>query len=134
MYAPSARNYRSWQFYLTENKQMLHSLANIHPYGQMLNTASWAILICNDENIEPEIGYGVLNVAAATQNLLLALHDKEFGAVWLGVYPRQERMSEMSKIWSLPNNHHPISLIAVGIANETPQQPVRNEPEKIHVR
>lgn len=132
MYAPSARNYRSWQFYLSNDRSFLKKLSEIHPYGKMLNEASWAVLVCNDNTIEPEIGYAVINCAAAVQNFLLAAHDKGFGAVWLGVYPRIDRMDSIGAEFQCPSNHIPMSLIALGIPAELPDQPVRVEPGKIH--
>lgn len=132
MYAPSARNYRSWQFYLSCDRTFLLKLSEIHPYGKMLAEASWAVLVCNDDEIEPEDGYAAINCAVAVQNFLLSAHDKGFGAVWLGVYPRIERVKDMRAVFNCPAHHSPMSLIALGVPAEIPVQPVRVEPDKIH--
>src|SRR6056297_2684657 len=92
MYAPSARNQQPWHFIIVNDEKKLNELAVIHPYGKMVSGASHAILICGDEKLELSSGYWPVDCAAATQNLLLAAPSIDLGAVWLGVYPRDERM------------------------------------------
>lgn len=131
MYAPSAHNSRSWRFILTSNKEHLIKISEIHPYAKMLPNASWAVLFCNDMNAEKTEGYGALNVAASVENFLLAIHGMGYGAVWLGIYPRQERMNALKDFFDLPDYLMPIALCSVGIPKHKPPQPNRFEPEKI---
>ena len=131
MYAQSAHNSRSWRFILTSKKEHLLQLSKIHPYAKMLPEASWAVLFCNDMNAEKTEGYGALNVAASIENFLLAIHGMGYGAVWLGIYPRQERMAMMRDFFDLPDYLLPIALCSIGVPQNIPPQPNRFEPEKI---
>ncbi len=133
MYAPSARNMRSWQFIIIDRRELLEKLAVIHPYGKMLAGASIAILVCGDLQIETEEAYNVINCAAATQNILLAAHANGLGAVWLGVYPRKDRMKGITDFFNLPANVMPVSLISIGYPAEEKETPDRVEKEKIHL-
>lgn len=131
MYAPSAHNSRSWRFILTSNKEHLIKISQIHPYAKMLPNASWAVLFCNDMNAENTEGYAALNVSASVENFLLAIHGMGYGAVWLGIYPRKERMNALKNFFDLPDYLMPIALCSVGVPKLIPPQPDRFEPEKI---
>jgi len=132
MYAPSARNQQAWHFLLIKNKTLLKKLSEIHPHGKMLENANAAILVCYDTNIEFSKGYGAVDCSAATQNILLAAHSMGIGSVWLGVYPRQERMKDISLMFNLPENINPFSLISIGYSAEIISQPERFKEDRIH--
>jgi nitroreductase len=132
MHAPSARNTQSWQFLVIFDKKMLNAITKVHPYSSMMTEASHAILVCGDKNLEPNEAYCNQNCSAATQNILLAAHAKGIGSVWLGVYPREERVKGISALFELPEHILPVSLIALGYPNEKPKLPDRFVPDKVH--
>ncbi len=132
MYAPTARNYRPWQFIVVDERRALDDLSELHPYAKMMKEATLAILVCGDLSIEKEIGYLAVNCSAATQNILLSAYDQGLGSVWLGVFPREVRMEEIQKYFSLPKHVVPISLIAIGWPAEEKPRPDRFETEKVH--
>ncbi|MBN2728097.1 MAG: nitroreductase family protein [Bacteroidales bacterium] len=131
MYAPSARNFQSWHFLVTESNEDLAALSEIHPYGKMLKNAAAAILVCGDLNIEPSPEYNAINCSAAIQNMLLIIHDMNLGAVWLGVFPREERTIALKEFYNLPQYILPIGLISIGYPAEEPAFPDRFKPERI---
>lgn len=132
MYAPSARNTQPWHFIVINERKKLDEIPKLHPYADMCYEAPLAILVCGDLNLEKMEGYIAINCAAATQNLLLAAHDLGLGAVWLGVYPRKERMEKLSKFFGIPDYIIPVSLVAVGYPAEKKEKPERFRPERIH--
>jgi nitroreductase len=132
MYAPSARNTQSWQFIVITDREMLDNIRQAHPYAGMLAEATLGVLICGDKTHEPQEGYLNTNCSAATQNLLLAAYDLGLGSVWLGVYPRKERMDALTKLFSLPENIIPISLVALGYPDEKKSATGRFLPDRIH--
>ena len=131
MYAPTARNSRAWQFVVIQNREMLVHLSQLHPYGKMLQEAACGILVCGDRNIDKEEGYLTINCAAATQNIMLAAHELGLGSVWLGVYPRTDRMKDISEFLELSDHLMPVSLISLGFPAEQRPFPERFELEKI---
>jgi nitroreductase len=131
MYAPSARNQQPWHFIVIEDREILESIRKIHPYASMLKGAEFAILVCGDEELELSPGYWSVDCAAATQNILLAAHAVGLGAVWLGVYPREERQSGIRKLFSLPDGIHPFSLISAGYPAEEKSVPDRFREDRI---
>jgi nitroreductase len=132
MYAPSARNRRPWHFIVIDDRKIMNGIMKVHPYSSMLSEASHAIVICGDEKLENGPGYYKLDCSAATQNILLAAHSMDLGAVWLGVEPRIERIRAISSLLDLPPHIHPLSIVSVGIPVKIPSVvPERFEPEKI---
>ena len=92
MQAPSAGNQQPWHFVVLRRKEHLDGLAGALPFGKMLGQAPLGIVVCADVGREQHAGYWVQDCAAATQNILLACHALGLGAVWIGVYPRDERV------------------------------------------
>ena len=132
MYAPSANNQQSWHFVVVDNREILDNIPNIHPYAKMMKEATLAILVCTDLNLEKSPGYWVVDCSAATQNILLAAHGLGLGSVWLGVYPREERIKSVIEFFNLPENIKPLSLISIGYPAEEKSTPERFHKERIH--
>lgn len=132
MYAPSAGNQRPWHFVVLRERRLLDAVPHFHPHAAMLSQAPLAILVCADLSLETHHGYWMVDCAAATQNLLLAAHGLSLGAVWLGIFPRPERMSGMRELLRLPENVEPFALVAIGHPAERPPRPERFLPERVH--
>jgi nitroreductase len=133
MYAPSARNTQPWHFIVVQDREILNRIREVHPYASMLDQAPLAICVCGDKRLEPNEGYISINCSAATENIMLAAYDAGLGTVWLGVYPRKERMNSISKLFELPDYILPVSIIVAGEPDETAEQPERYIREKIHM-
>lgn len=132
MFAPSANNKRPWHFIVVDDRNQMDRIMKVHPYSAMLSGASHAIVVCGDMTLQTGPEYYPLDCSAATQNILLAAHSLGYGAVWLGVYPRVERMKAMSEIFGLPDHIIPVSIVSVGVPERILQNnPERFEPEKI---
>lgn len=112
--APTARNLRPWHFIAVRDGNALGGIAEIHPYAKMLPRAGCGIVVCGDRAIQPEDGYLALDCAAAIQNILLAAHALGLGAVWLGVWPRAERVEKLRGVLSIPETILPVGIVAVG--------------------
>ena len=133
MQAPSARNKQPWHFIVIKDRGMLKELATAHPYGEMLQQAGAAIVICGDRTIEETESYLLQNCSAATQNLLLAAHDLGLGAVWLGLHPREDRISSLKAILKFPDHILPVSMISLGQPNEVREDQDRYLVDRIHI-
>ena len=132
MHAPTARNLQPWHFVVVDERSILDKLAVAHPYAKMLKQASLAILVCGDRNIQEMDGYIIQDCSAATQNIMLAAHAHGLGSVWLGMYPREERMREVGKLLSIPDHILPVALISIGYPDEHAEAPDRLKADRIH--
>ncbi len=132
MHAPSAGNQQPWHFVVIRDRATMERIMAVHPYAKMLAEAPVAILVCGDENIEDFKGYWVLDCSAATENILLAATAMGLGSVWLGIYPRHERVDEIRKIVGLPHNITPLALVPIGYPNESKPSHDRYDAERVH--
>jgi len=132
MLAPSAHNRCPWQFILITEREKLLTIPRFHPYSEMLKHAPMAIVISGDKRIEKSVEYLIQDCSAATENMLLASHALGLGAVWLAVYPRQERMQGIIDLLKLPGFIIPVSMIALGYPAEEKTQPERFDPDRMH--
>jgi nitroreductase len=132
MLAPSAHDHRPWQFIVIDIKEKLLAIPRFHPYAEMLKQAPLAIVICGDKKFEQSLDYILLDCSAATENMLVAAHALGLGAVWLAVYPRQERISGITSLLQLPDSIVPVAMIALGYPAEQKTKSDRFDPERIH--
>ena len=130
MAAPSASNLKPWHFIVITNRQTMDTLADIHPYGKMLFQAPLCIAVCGDKTISTQ--YWVQDCSAATENILLAATSLGLGSVWLGVYPRNERVKPLSKILKLPETIVPLNLISIGYPDEDKEPRTQYNELQVH--
>lgn len=132
MCAPSARDAQPWQFVVIDERQVLAEISRINPNAQMVAHAPVGLLVCGDLSLEKSPGFWVIDCAAAVENMLLAAHALGLGAVWTGVYPRQERMDGLRNLLHLPEHIIPHSFVVFGYPAEQPPRRERFHAERIH--
>jgi len=132
MMAPSAVNKQPWHFVVIDDRELLSEIPKINPNAAMAAGAPLAILVCGDLELEHPSGYWVVDCAAAVENLLLAAHAVGLGAVWTGVYPRQQRIEGLKKLFGLPEHVMPHTLVVLGYPAEQPPSQDRYRPERVH--
>jgi len=132
MYAPSAGNQQPWHFVVVDDRALLDAVPSFHPHAAMCREAACAILVCADPALEKYPGLWVQDCAAATQNILLAAHELGLGSVWLGCYPRPERVEGFRRLVGLPPEIIPFAMIALGYPAQTLATPERFNPDRVH--
>lgn len=132
MSAPSAGNQQPWCFVVIRSQDVLDRIPEVHPYAAMAPHASVVIAVCGDLSGLKHEDYWVQDCSAATENVLLAAHEIGLGAVWLGVYPLENRIEGVRKLLGLPEQVIPLSLIAVGHPAESPPTVDRFDPDRVH--
>jgi len=132
MSAPSAGNQQPWHFIILDDPEILAKVPTFHNHAKMLKDASVAILVCGDLDLEKHKGMWTQDCSASTQNILLAVRAKGLGAVWLGIYPREERIKGMKELLNLPENVMPFSLVSIGDPAEKQEKIDRYNTSRIH--
>ncbi|URZ08033.1 nitroreductase family protein [Clostridium felsineum] len=132
MAAPSAGNEQPWEFMVLRDKDTMKKITEVHAYSKMLLSADVAIIVCGDINKEKVKGFWVQDCSAATENILLAAEEKGLGAVWLGVYPMEDRVSGIRKLLNLPSNIMPLSIISIGYPDENKEASNRYNTSRVH--
>lgn len=133
MNAPSATNEQPWQFLVINDRKILEDITTVHPYALMCRQAASAIMVCIDTKKEKYRDFWVQDLAAATQNILLAIRAIGLGGVWLGIYPTVERVEAIQKLFDLPEGVIPFSLVPFGFT-DAPQQKAKErfKIDRIH--
>jgi nitroreductase len=132
MCAPSAGNEQPWQFVVITERRLLDKIPGFHPYAQMLYEAHTAILVCGDMRKDLHKGYWVQDCAAAAENILIAVTAKGLGAVWVGIYPRDDRVKALRKLLDIPEHVVPFALIPLGHPAEEKPPANRFDKGRIH--
>jgi nitroreductase len=134
MAAPSAVAKDPWRFVVVRSRQQLARLAASLSNGQMLDSATLAIVVCGDLAAahDKQLSYLLQDCAAATENLLLSAHVLGLASCWLGVHPREQRVKSLKEILSLPASVIPVACIAIGHPAETKDPRTRLNPDYIH--
>ena len=132
MAAPSAGNQQPWHFVVIRDRATLNAIPQFHSHSEMLREAPVAVLICGGEWMEQHEVYWVQDCSAATQNLLLEAHARGLGAVWLGMYPREERVQGLRRLLSIPEHIVPFALISIGRPAEHKEPANRFDATRVH--
>ena len=134
MSAPSARACDPWRILVVTDRAKLDKLAEILPYGKMLRMAPLAFVVCGDLNQanSQSLSYLLQDCSAAIENILLAAHALGLGAVWLGIHPREDRVTGVKQLFGMPEEIIPVGAISLGHPAETKEARTRFKPEYAH--
>lgn len=134
MYAPSANNLRPWEFVVVKQRAILDKLAEGCKHWSALTRSQLAIVVLADlRNPKPgATDFFVQDCAACTQNMLLAATDLKLGAVWLGCYPREERVAFVKDVLETPDDVIPFSIVPIGYPTKTYPPRDSYDKDKVH--
>ncbi len=133
LYAPTAGNQRSYEFYVIQNKDVLAQLADksVSPYSGPVKNAPMAIAVAyNKDTLMPE--YNDIDAAIAAENIWLEADHLGLGAVMLGIAPLEERVEKVNQILNLPEGQDAFTIIPIGYPVKEVQQKERFDENKIH--
>jgi nitroreductase len=134
MAAPSAGNQQPWEFIVIDDREILNTMVGFHERGgyHMLGHTPLAIIVCGDLEKQMHKGYWIQDCSAAAENILLAAQSLGLGAVWLGVYPRENRVAKIKDLLKIPESAMPLCLISVGHPAEIKKPSERYNESRVH--
>lgn len=133
MSAPTARNVQDWEFLVVTSDEGRRKIEAAHPTGAIAANAPLSIVVCSNlEREKTAQGYFAQDCAAAIQNMLLAAHALGLGSVWMGVYPRQDRVDNIKAAFALPSHIQPVAVVVFGYAAEEKPDQNRYDDKKVH--
>ena len=132
MSAPSSGNEQPWHFVVINERSVLDNITKFHPYATMVKETLLAIVVCGDPTLKKGPEFWVQDCSAATENILLAAHARGLGAVWLGIYPMQDRVAGTRTLLSLPEHVIPLAIIPIGYPGETKPPANRYNATRVH--
>lgn len=131
MAAPSAMNKQPWELLVIDNKETMNAVADAVPNAVCIKNASIAIIVCGNKTISEK--FWEQDCCAVTENILLAVESLELGAVWCAVYPFEDKVANIQKLFNLPEDIVPLNVIPIGYLSvkEYPKQ--KYNAKKIHL-
>jgi len=132
MMAPNAHNQQLWQFIVIDDREIIDKIADFHPYAKMLYEAQLVIIVCADLSREQSEGSFSQDCSVAMQNILLAAHAIGLGAVYVSLYPKEDRMNFIRDLIKAPDHIIPFNLTPIGYPNEKTREVDRYDDSKIH--
>ncbi len=120
-WAPSFSNLQPWRFIVIKDQGLKNALDKAARESVLhlgINEAPVVILVCVDRRIDPL--HAIEAGAAATQNMTLAAYSLGLGAGWIGIWGTEAEAS-IQKIFKLPETVRAVSLLPIGIPDESPE-------------
>ena len=111
-WAPSGLNNQPWRFALIRQQELKASLAGLTRYAATLKAAAWLVAVFLDKESSYDYTKDCQGVGACIQNMLLALHSFDLGAVWIGEILKNK--DEVLKVLTLPDRLELMAVVAVG--------------------
>ena len=132
MAAPSAVNQRPWEFYVATNRDIIRELSKCGPYAGCAAGAPVVIVPCwrIGDLAAPELA--MVDMAIATEHILLEAVSQELGGVWLAVAPFEERMKKVETTLGIGENLRAFALVSMGYPAENRPQQDRFDESRIH--
>jgi nitroreductase len=117
-WAPSGRNSQPWKVCIVAHPTVKRMIAEQSKYGDIIESAYLNFVVF----LDLERGYDrvkdVLAMGAFIQNMLLAVHAKGLGAVWIGeILKNKEKISEIFKY--SPESYELMGVLTVGLIDES---------------
>lgn len=137
--APSAWNQQAWHYIVIRDKEKILSFQNFHPYAlPAINTANIVIIVCADILSSSQKKKGLesflpVDCALSASNILLAAHVLGLGAVYISLWPKEERMQGARDEFSIENRYMPFCFIPIGYPAETREKKHFEIPSVEHV-
>jgi nitroreductase len=132
MMTPLIGNEQPWHFVVVRDAQMRKEISKNHPNATMVAESPVAIVVCADRALERHPGFMQLDCAAATQNILLASTGLGLASVWVGVYPREDRMQLLRCLLGISDSILPFSLLPIGYPAESKESEYRFTLSCVH--
>jgi len=132
MAAPSSWGSKPWAFVVIRERKVLDEIAERHGYANMCREAPCAILVCGIPEGMKEPEFLPQDCAAATENMLIEATTLGLGSVWVGLYPKKERMELLRELLNIPENVIPFSLVVLGYPAEKKKPNLVYISDKVH--
>lgn len=134
MQAPSAFNSQPWEFIIVSDKKDLEAVSKMSKFAKPAKNAQKLIIVLGNTKVDNIVCPMIQqDLSACTQNILLQVVEDGLGAVWLGFYPKEDRVNALREYFNIPDHIIPFSVIAIGYPKEDKNPENRYDESKIHL-
>jgi nitroreductase len=115
-WAPSGLNNQPWRFVIVTDEEMRVKLASLTKYSRIITEAPACIVVFVDREAMYHEVKDHQAMGACIQNMLLAAHALDLGAVWLGEILKNG--PAVSMLLDLPVSLDLMAVVAIGHPSE----------------
>lgn len=133
MAAPSAGNQQPWEVWVVRDESKRAELAASSPYAKPCLGAPLVLVFC--QRSEVKFPFMVeQDMGACVENALLRITELGLGAVWMGIYPLDDRVAAVRDALAIPSGLDPFALVSVGYpaGTVTAKGPERYDESRVH--
>ncbi len=124
-WAPSGLNNQPWKFVVIRDRGVLNTIAQLTRYTPILENAPVCIAVFLDTALSYHREKDIQAIGACIQNMLLTIHYKKLGAVWLGEILKNSKQVE--QILEVPETLELMAVVALGHPGEK-REPGNRKP------
>jgi len=121
--AATGYNNQPWEFVVVTDPQMLQKVA-IRPW---MDKAAAVVAVVIDQQAQ----FWQEDGSAAIQNMLIAVTALGYGACWVQGRTRDHE-DELKQLLNIPEKLHLMSLVAVGVPDESPEKDKKSLDDVLH--
>ena len=122
-WAPSGLNNQPWKLVIVEDRDKAREISSYTHYKNIVENAPLLIAVFLDMDISYDRDKDIMAIGAFIQNVLLAIHARGLGAVWLGEI--LNRKDEVREALQVQETKELMAVIAVGQPGEEPEEKPR---------
>jgi nitroreductase len=111
-FAPSGLNNQPWRFITIRDTKLKNDISTLTHYSKIVVNANVLIAVLLDKDVMYNRDKDVQAIGACIQNMLLAVHVLDLGAVWLGEILNQK--DQFHEMFSLDERYELMAVVAIG--------------------
>ncbi len=131
-WAPSGLNNQPWRFSIIWDSNLKASLAGLTRYAAILREAPVLVVVYLDREASYDYVKDCQAIGACIQNFLLAVHEQELGAVWIGEILKNK--DDIVRVLGAPERLEPMAVVAVGHPAHRKQSSHRRPVEELIIQ
>lgn len=118
-WAPSGLNNQPWRFCVIQSPDIIDHLATLTKYTKIIRSSAACIAVFYHVPSGYNRDKDMMGIGACIQNMLLAIHSLELGAVWLGEI--LNRKDDVRILLGIDTDCELAAVIALGHGAESPK-------------
>ena len=128
-WAPSGLNNQPWKFLIIRDKILLEDLSKFTRYSPIIQSAPVCIAVFLDSSASYHREKDIQAIGACIQNMLLTIHVKGLGGVWLGEILKNS--AQVENLLEVPDELELMAIVALGHPDEVKGPGVRKPPDEV---
>ncbi len=124
--APSSKNDQKWEFVVATDRDRLRRLAELTDHGKFIAEAA-ACIVVSGERTHRSL---YLDGAAATENMLIAIHALGLAACWVQAYEKPYE-GAIRELFGIPDSQALVAMIALGEPDEPTRMPKKRPLKEV---